>query len=39
LRQDFSYYCAASLLISLGAAIAGVLQGYFSIVGGRFLVF
>ncbi len=36
LRKDFLYYCAASLCISLGAVAAGVLQGYFSIVGIRF---
>jgi len=39
LRKDFLYYCAASLLISLGAVAAGVLQGYFSIVGTRFFGF
>ncbi|NLI93569.1 MAG: stage II sporulation protein M [Peptococcaceae bacterium] len=39
LRKDFLYYSAASLLISLGAVAAGVLQGYFSIVGTRFLGF
>jgi stage II sporulation protein M len=33
LRQDFLYYCAASFLICLGAVVAGVLQGYFSIAG------
>jgi stage II sporulation protein M len=33
LRKDFLYYCAASLLISLGSVTAGVLQGYFSIAG------
>ncbi|HHV64802.1 MAG TPA: stage II sporulation protein M [Peptococcaceae bacterium] len=39
LKQDFSYYCAASLLVSLGAIAAGVLQGYFSLLGVRLLVF
>lgn len=39
LRQDFLYYCAASLLVSLGAVAAGVFQGYFTIVGVRFLGF
>ncbi len=39
LRKDFFYYCAASLIFSLGAVAAGVLQGYFSIVGSRFLSF
>ncbi len=39
LKKDFFYYCAASLLISLGAVAAGVLQGYFSIVGNRFFDF
>jgi stage II sporulation protein M len=39
LKKDFFYYCAASLLISLCAVAAGVLQGYFSIVGTRFLGF
>ncbi|MGI5901987.1 MAG: stage II sporulation protein M [Desulfitobacteriia bacterium] len=33
LRKDFLHYCAASLLICLGAVAAGVLQGYFSIAG------
>lgn len=37
LRQDFMYYCAAFLLISLGAVAAGVLQGYFTIAGMRIL--
>jgi len=36
LRKDFLYYSAASLCISIGAVAAGVLQGYFSIVGIRF---
>ena len=35
LRKDFLYYCAASLIISIGAVAAGVLQGYFSIAGVR----
>lgn len=39
LKQDFFHYSAASLLISLGAVAAGVLQGYFSIVGVRFFGF
>ncbi|RNC28721.1 MAG: Stage II sporulation protein M [Candidatus Dichloromethanomonas elyunquensis] len=39
LRKDFLYYSAASLFISLGSVSAGVLQGYFSIVGTRFLGF
>lgn len=39
LRKDFFYYCAASLIFSLGAVAAGVLQGYFSIVGTRFFGF
>jgi len=39
LRKDFFYYCAASLIFSIGAVAAGVLQGYFSIVGTRFFGF
>lgn len=39
LRKDFLYYCAASLLISLGAVVAGVLQGYFTTFGTRFFNF
>jgi stage II sporulation protein M len=39
MRKDFMYYCASSLLISLGAVAAAVLQGYFSIVGTRFFGF
>lgn len=39
LRKDFLYYCAASLCVSLGAVAAGVLQGYFSLVGVRFFGF
>lgn len=38
-KMDFFYYCAASLLVSLGAVTAGVLQGYFSIVGVQFFGF
>lgn len=36
-RKDFLYYCASSLLVSFGAVAAAVLQGYFSLVGVRFL--
>lgn len=39
LKQDFLYYCASFLLISTGSIAAGVLQGYFSIAGVRFLNF
>lgn len=39
LRKDFFYYCAVYLLISLGTVAAGVLQGYFSIIGVGFLGF
>lgn len=35
-RKEFFYYCAASFFVSLGAVIAGVMQGYFSIVGVNF---
>ncbi len=39
LRKDFLYYCGSSLIISLGAVAAAVLQGYFSTVGVRFFNF
>lgn len=39
LKKDFIYYCAASFLVALGFVTAGVLQGYFSIVGVRFFGF
>jgi len=39
LKRDFVHYCFASSLISLGVVSAGVLQGYFSIVGVKFLGF
>ncbi|UWG99004.1 stage II sporulation protein M [Dehalobacter sp. DCM] len=37
LKRDFFHYCAAGFLVSLGALAAGVLQGYFSTLGIRFL--
>ncbi|NLP43850.1 MAG: stage II sporulation protein M [Peptococcaceae bacterium] len=33
LRRDFIYYCFASFLVSIAIVSAGVLQGYFSILG------
>jgi len=36
LRKDLLHYCLASLFICLGAVAAGVLQGYFSVLGVRF---
>lgn len=36
LRREFMYYSLATILVSLGAVIAGVSQGYFSILGVRF---
>jgi len=39
LRKDFIHYCFASSLISIGIISAGVLQGYFSSVGIKFLGF
>ncbi|ADY56169.1 stage II sporulation protein M [Syntrophobotulus glycolicus DSM 8271] len=35
--REFLYYCMTSLLVSLGAVIAGVMQGYFSVLGVRLL--
>lgn len=39
LKKDFLYYSAASLVIAAGFVAAGILQGYFSVVGVRFLGF
>ena len=36
LRQEFMYYSLSTILVCLGAVIAGVSQGYFSILGARF---
>lgn len=36
LRKEFMYYSLATLLISCGAVIVGLSQGYFSILGVRF---
>lgn len=33
LRREFVYYTAAATLVSLGAVIVGVTQGYFSLLG------
>jgi stage II sporulation protein M len=35
--KEFLYYCMVSLLVSLGAVIAGVMQGYFSVLAVRIL--
>jgi len=37
LRQEFFYYSLATVLISLGSVAVGVSQGYFSLLGVRFL--
>ncbi|MFA6808167.1 MAG: stage II sporulation protein M [Eubacteriales bacterium] len=38
-KKEFFYYCAATIVVSFGAVGAGVLQGYFSIVGVNFFGF
>lgn len=35
--KEFLYYCMVSLLVSLGAVIAGVMQGYLSVLAVRIL--
>lgn len=37
LRREFLYYTAAATFVTIGAVAVGVLQGYFSILGVRFL--
>ena len=37
LRREFVYYTLAAAIISLGSAITGVAQGYFSLLGIRLL--
>lgn len=36
LRKEFMYYSLATIVVSLGAVIVGVSQGYFSVLGVRF---
>jgi len=38
-RKDFFYYSVASLMVSLGAVAAGVIQGYFTVLGVRIFNF
>ena len=37
LRREFLYYTAAAAFVSIGSVMVGVAQGYFSIIGLRFL--
>ncbi|HZK55033.1 MAG TPA: stage II sporulation protein M [Desulfosporosinus sp.] len=37
LRREFLYYTVAATFVTVGAVGVGVLQGYFSILGARFL--
>ncbi len=37
LRQEFFYYTLAAALVSLGSAVTGAAQGYFSLLGIRLL--
>lgn len=37
LRREFFYYTLAAILVSLGSALTGVAQGYFSLLGIRVL--
>lgn len=37
LRREFLYYTVAATFVTVGAVAVGVLQGYFSILGARFL--
>lgn len=37
LRREFLYYTVAAILVSLGSALTGVAQGYFSLLGIRVL--
>ena len=37
LRREFLYYTAAAAFVSIGSVMVGIAQGYFSIIGLRFL--